>query len=87
MSVVVRLGDYRNKGTLTILRELLGKAVRGEVSGFAFSVAFKDGSHKTGFTGKYQADPAEALEVTDDMSRRLRDLQDSRPADLRAMTP
>lgn len=51
MSAVVTLGDFKNKGTVMLLRELLGRALRGQVAGIAFSVEFRDGTQKTGFTG------------------------------------
>lgn len=78
MSAVVRLGDFQNKGTVMLLRELLGKAVRGQVAGVALNVEFKDGTQKTGFTGKYQADPEEALRVANKISQRLNQIRDER---------
>lgn len=80
MSVVVQLGDYRGKETLTVLRELLVKASKGEVAAFGFNVEFNDGTQKTGFTGKYKVDPVEALRVANRMSQRLNAIQDLRDA-------
>lgn len=82
MSVVVQLGDYRNKETLTLLRELLIKASDGEIVAFGFNVEFKDGTQKTGFSGKYKVDPVEALRVANRMSTRLNAIQDLRDAAL-----
>ena len=78
MSVVVRLGDYKNKGTLMILRGLLFRALRGEVTGLAFNVEFKDGTRKTGFTGKYRADAAEARLAVSSMNSLLSEAQEPR---------
>ena len=72
---VVQLGDYRGKETVAVLRELLIRASRGQVAGFGFNVEFKDGTQKTGFTGKYKANPTEALRVANRMSQRLNDIQ------------
>lgn len=69
MSAVVSLGDFKNKGTVTLLRELLGKAVRGQVAGIAFNVEFWDGTRKTGFTGVYKGDPAKALRVANRLNQ------------------
>jgi hypothetical protein len=80
VSVVVRLGDYRTKDTVAVLRELLVLASRGKVAAFGFSLELKDGTQKTGFTGKYAADPAEALRVATRMSQRLNAIQDLRDA-------
>lgn len=85
MSAVVRLGDYRNKETVAVLRELLVLASRGKIAALGFNVEFKDGSQKTGFTGKYQADPEQALRVANCMSQRLNAIQDLRAA--RAESP
>jgi len=71
VAVVIQLGDYKGKETIAVLRELLVRASRGEVSAFGFSVEFKDGSQKTGFTGKYKVDPQKALKVANRMSQRL----------------
>jgi hypothetical protein len=80
VSVVVRLGDYRTKDAVAVLRELLVLASRGKVAAFGFNVELKDGTQKTGFTGKYAADPAEALRVATRMSQRLNAIQDLRDA-------
>lgn len=77
---VVQLGDYRGKETMAVLRELLVKASRGEIAALGFNVEFKDGSQRTGFTGKYKLDPAEALRVANKMSQRLNAIQDLRQA-------
>lgn len=77
---VVQLGDYRGKETMAVLRELLVKASRGEIAAFGFNVEFKDGTQRTGFTGKYKLDPAEALRVANKMSQRLNAIQDLRQA-------
>jgi hypothetical protein len=80
VSVVVRLGDYRTKDAVAVLRELLVLASRGKVAAFGFCVELKDGTQKTGFTGKYAADPAEALRVATRMSQRLTAIKDLREA-------
>lgn len=51
MAKVVTLSDYRKKETVTLLRELLVKASRGDIVGFAFNVQFKGGAQKAGTTG------------------------------------
>lgn len=71
MSAVVSLGDFKNKGTVTLLRELLGRAVRGQVAGIAFNVEFKDGTRKTGFTGVFQADHTRALRVASRLGQQV----------------
>lgn len=73
MSAVISLGDFRNKGTVTLLRELLGRALRGQIAGLAFNVEFKDGTRKAGVTGKYQADQAAALRVAERLNQRAAD--------------
>ena len=80
MSVVVQLGDYRKKETMTVLRELLVLASKGKIAGFGFNVEMKDGTQKMGFTGKYQTDAAEALRVANRMSQRLNEIRDLREA-------
>jgi hypothetical protein len=80
VSVVVQLGNYRAKETITVLRELLVRASKGEIVALGFNVEFRDGTQKTGFTGKYQADPAQALRVANKMSQRLNEIQDAREA-------
>lgn len=80
MSVVVQLSDFRGKETVAVLRELLVKGSRGEIAAFGFNVEFKDGTQKTGFTGRYKVDPAEALRVANRMSQRLNAIQDLRHA-------
>lgn len=80
MAVVVQIGDFRGKETVAVLRELLVKASRGEVAALGFNVEFKDGTQKTGFTGRYRADPAEALRVANRMSQQLNAIQDLRDA-------
>lgn len=80
MAVVVQIGDFRGKETVAVLRELLVKASRGEVIAFGFNVEFKNGTQKTGFTGRYRTDPAEALRVAGRMSQQLNAIQDLRDA-------
>lgn len=80
MSVVVSIGDFRRKETVAVLRELLVKAARGEVAGFAFEVEFRDGSHKSGFTGKYRSDAMDAAKAALRMSQHLNAIQDMQEA-------
>jgi hypothetical protein len=80
VAVVVQIGDFRGKETVAVLRELLIKASHGDIVAFGFNVEFKDGEQKTGFTGKYKADPAEALRVANRMSQRLNAIRDLREA-------
>lgn len=76
MSAVVILGDFKRKGTVMLLRELLGRAIRGQVAGIAFNVEFKDGTRKTGFTGVFQADHTRALRVASRLGKQVDVTQD-----------
>jgi DNA polymerase III sliding clamp (beta) subunit (PCNA family) len=80
VAVVVHLGDFRGKETVAVLRELLVKASKGQIVALGFNVEFKDGTQKTGFTGKYKSDPAQALRVANKMSQRLNAIRDLREA-------
>lgn len=82
MSVVVSIGDFRKKETVAVLRELLVRASRGEVVAFAFEIEFRNGLHKSGFTGKFRADAAEAARAALRMSQHLNAAQDLREAAL-----
>lgn len=80
MAKVVSIGDYKNRDSVAILRELYIRASRGEIDGLAYNVSFKDGRQKGGFTGRFKADPAEALKVANRISQYLNQVQDLQDA-------
>jgi hypothetical protein len=53
VSVVVRLGARRSKGTLTVLRELLILAAKGKIVGLRFHALMQDGTERSGATGGF----------------------------------
>lgn len=80
MSPVIQLGDYKGKETVAVLRELLVLATKGKIGALGFNVEFTDGKQKSGFTGRYKFDPAEALKAANRMSQRLNAIRDVRDA-------
>ncbi len=75
---VVNLGEYRNRGVISALEELLALARAGQVQGFAFIVKFGPNDHRGGATGDYKRHPEQALGATFRMGRQLMDAPPSR---------
>jgi hypothetical protein len=63
MSKVVHLHGFRNKDTVSVLREMLVKATRGEVSGLVFAAELTTGRQRVEFTGKFRSSPADAVKM------------------------
>lgn len=80
MGDVVRVADFQKRDTVGVLRELLVRASRGEVMSLAFHAEMKDGTQRTGFTGKYRNNVEEALRVANRMSTTLNKIKDAQDA-------
>ena len=60
---VVRISEYRARETLTVLRYVLGLALRGEISGLALCFR-RNGHDEYAFTGEFQRNTAARHEAT-----------------------
>lgn len=65
MPVVVSLAGYKNRGTLTAVRELLVLAAKGQIAGLRFDALLKDGKRRRGVTGDFM--PSQAPEIDPDL--------------------
>jgi len=66
MTPVTTLAEWKAKPTVDVLRALLEKAERGEISGLLYVT--KEGRRRPqriGLTGDYRDDPIQALAVTE----------------------
>jgi hypothetical protein len=79
MGVVIN-AEFKARDTIVALRELLVKASKGQIESLAFYAELKGGRQKTGFTGKYRNNPAEAVKVANRMSVRLNEINDAHEA-------
>lgn len=79
MSVLLQLGDYRNKESEALLRELFVLASRGRIRGFSFAIELVGGGEKIGFTGSHR-DPSEALKMATKLKQRLTAAKELREA-------
>lgn len=83
MAKVVQMRAFRSRDSAGELRELLLKAIKGDVGGLVFAVEFADGTQRLGFTGKFRADPAEATKMAHHLCKLLQTVEGSQ-ADSRA---
>lgn len=58
---VVSLVEYRNKGVISALEELLALAKTGEIQAFVFVAKFGPLDHRAGTTGDYKRHPEQAI--------------------------
>ena len=75
MGTVLRLAEYSNRETLTILRALTARALRGEVIGVALCFRSRPGVEHCVFTGPYKAHPSQAVNAAARMSLEMTQLQ------------
>ncbi len=76
MSLVVVAGQFKNEETVQVLRGVLARAVRGEISGVVVAYKLVDGTEETAITGRYRAKPAMAVNAGMRISWRMTQLQD-----------
>jgi hypothetical protein len=76
MPKVVRMSAFRSRDTAGELRELLVKAMKGEISGMTFCVEMNDGTQRVGFTGKFRSDKEGAAKMAHHLGELLRSVED-----------
>lgn len=60
MFKLIKLAEYANRETISILKSLLARAMRGEVIGIALCFKTKAGEDLVVFSGAYKSRPADA---------------------------
>lgn len=75
---VTTIEDYRSRDMIEALEDLLGRARKGQLRGFAFAIKVGSRRHRVGFTGTYWDDPTEALGCVTRMEYKLNQLISSR---------
>lgn len=74
---VVNLKEYRNRGVVNALEELLELAKTGDIQALVFVAKFGPRDHRAGTTGDYKAHPEEAMSAAFIMKLKLAGLQPS----------
>lgn len=72
---VVNLAEYRNRGVISALEELLALAKNGDIQAVVFVAKFGPHDHRAGATGDYKRHPEEAISATLIMKLKLVGLQ------------
>lgn len=78
MSKVESLADHRNRSMITALRDLLVRAEKGTLKGFAFAAKTGPKRHCIGFTGDYWDDPSQAIAAGGRMQYKANQLMSAR---------
>lgn len=68
---LVKLAEYRSKGVINALEELLALAHAGELKGVAVVAKFSKEDHRAYTAGDYKHHPAEALSATFMLERQI----------------
>jgi hypothetical protein len=76
---IVKLADYKNRETVSLLRRLLNQAQAGQISGMAMCFRTSDGIEDARFTGMYRADPGKAVNAAMRLTWKLTQMQDQAP--------
>lgn len=71
MAAVLKLVEYVSKDTISILKVLLGMALRGELRGLVVCYRTPNGMEQTVFTGAYKSNPGKAAAASLKMSMKL----------------
>jgi hypothetical protein len=61
---VVRITEYKSRDVVTLLREALGMALKGQIRGVCLAMKFDDSHHGITLAGEYSDDPTDVLAVT-----------------------
>jgi len=75
---IARIDEYQNRETVIALRDLLERAEKGRIKGFAFSIKTGSKRHRIGFTGDYWHDPYEVLGCVTRMEYKVNQLISAR---------
>lgn len=75
---VARIDDYQHREIVIALRDLLERAEKGRIKGFAFSIKTGPKRHRIGFTGDYWTDPYEVLGCVTRMEYKVNQLISAR---------
>lgn len=78
---VTSIDEYSSRDTVEALRDLLERAERGQLKGFAFAIKTSLRRHRIGFTGHYWDDPVETLGCVTRMEYKLNQLISSRESE------
>jgi len=68
---VTNLDEYRNKGVISALEELLALARTGEIQALVFVAKFGPHDHRAGTTGDYKRHPEQAMSAAFIMKLKL----------------
>lgn len=68
---LVNLDEYRSRGVVNALKQLLGAAERGQIRGLAFVVKVAHGDNRAGLAGSYKRNPEAALRAAFMLERHL----------------
>lgn len=60
---VIRITEYKNRETVSLLREALEKAIKGEVLGVCLAMKYDQTNHGIALTGEYFDDPTDVLAI------------------------
>jgi hypothetical protein len=60
---VIRITEYKNRDTISLLREALELAVDGKVTGVCLAMKFDQTHHGVALAGEYFDDPTDVLAV------------------------
>jgi hypothetical protein len=60
---VIRITEYRNRDTVSLLRDALERAIKGEVQGVCLAMKLGPTSHGIALSGEYFDDPTDVLAV------------------------
>lgn len=71
---ITRIEEYMARDTVTALRQLLDRAEKAQLKGFAFAFTTGTKRHRYGLTGDYRDDPAQALAVVTRMEYKVNQL-------------
>ncbi len=69
--VVTKITEHANRETVGVLKELLKRAVDGEITALAFAIKTGPRRHRIGFTGEYWRDPVQVLGCVTRMEYRV----------------
>jgi hypothetical protein len=73
---LINLAEFANKETISILKSLLARAIKGEIVGIALCFRTKQGDENVVFSGTYKTHPAEAVNAAMRLSWKLTQMQD-----------
>lgn len=68
---LVNLDEYRSRGVVNALRQLLEAAERGQIRGLAFVVKVAHGDNRAGLAGTYKRHPGAALRAAFKLEQHL----------------